>query len=151
MTLLDRICIQHRSMEAMARELAEEVAHGELERMPPKIIRLATALANHVDLENREFYPELLRLAEKVGEPQSAVVARLFAQNMTVIADRLRAFADKHQRGVDPVAFIQEWHVLEGVLARRIQDEESSLHPLYSRLLSRAVQASIPEDSRTGA
>jgi regulator of sigma D len=94
---------------------------------------LSQALRAHLALEDREIYPGLIRAAEASGDAKMLETAKIFASNMQRITESLQDFLSRHQAEFHLDRFRTGWGTLSGVLAKRIESEETTLYPLYEQ------------------
>jgi hypothetical protein len=131
--LLSTLEAQHRALERIAGEVEEALKAGEPGLVADRVRRLRTTLEVHLALEKAQFYPAFE--TGKAETQASAGVARMFSQNMKLIAEGLTGFFTRYsQAPTDLVRFEREWRATVGVLSSRISAEEKTLHPMYEAL-----------------
>lgn len=92
----------------------------------------------HVGIENEQLYPPLIEKAQAAGETSTAILAKSFQDGMSVITGAVDRLVARHQTGDAPLnldAFTQDWNMVLHALRSRFQAEESSLYPMYRRLV----------------
>jgi hemerythrin-like domain-containing protein len=98
--------------------------------------QLRTGLLAHLALEDSKLYPALVQQAESAGEAQRALVAKTFATNMQQISEALVRFLGRYATVSTPAVletFSREWRGVVNTLRQRIDSEEKTLYPLYTR------------------
>lgn len=147
MRIVETLETQHGLLQNVVMEIDRALVEGRLDQVSAQLVRLRAALEAHLELENAEFYPSMLTMAEKQQQPQMLQIVQIFDQNMRVIADGVVKFFDRFAgKPIDRAQFEPQWRSVVGVLARRIEDEESTLHPIHQRLATRHAPAEV----RTG-
>lgn len=91
-------------------------------------------LEGHLIAENVRFYNYVENAMQ--GDADSTALVRSFRREMNAIARGVVDFVKKYQVGnfdqETREAFMTDYQVVGGLLAQRIEREESSLYPLYS-------------------
>ena len=132
--IVDTLEAQHRSLELMAGALTVALKKGDTEGARAELVKLCALLEAHIQIENTQFYPALVRGAEWTASPQIASAARLFQSNMLLIAEGVLRFCTRWREGItDLPAFGKEWKSTLEVLGKRMAEEERTLHPLYRK------------------
>ena len=134
-TIVETLETQHGLLQNLVVEIDRALVEGRLDQVSVQLIRLRSALQAHLELENAQFYPSMVEMAERQAQGQMLQIVKIFDQNMQVIAGGVMKFFDRYAgKPIDRTRFEPEWRSLVGVLARRIEDEEATLHPIHSRL-----------------
>lgn len=88
------------------------------------LLQLArTAVLNHLNEEDLEFYPRLARVASETA------LADVFAAEMRAISEAAVRFFDAYVEIVDPEAFARDFGAFRTMLLQRIEREERQLFP----------------------
>ncbi len=124
---------QHQELVRLVEQMNAVLERGEEGAVCKVLSSLSQALRTHLALEDREVYPGLIRAAEASGDAKMLETARLFASNMQRITDSLQDFLSRHQAEFHLERFRTGWNTLSGVLAKRIESEETTLYPLYEQ------------------
>jgi hypothetical protein len=137
-TLIRVLSGQHRALERKVGLLNDALGRGSATEVQAMLPAFKISMVAHLKLEDSDLYPELLRTAEAVQDPQLALVARAFARTMPPISAGLIDFIQRHEtRKLDLEVFARDWSKLLGLLTSRIQSEESTLYPLYAKAVLR--------------
>jgi hypothetical protein len=140
--IIETLETQHGLLRKLAAEIDRALAEGRMDQVAAQVLKMRTALEAHVALENADFYPAMVGMAERQGQPQMLQIVKLFDQNMRVIAEGLTRFFNRFAgKPFERASFEPEWKALAKVLAQRIEDEESTLHPIHRRLEQAPAQA----------
>jgi hemerythrin-like domain-containing protein len=124
---------QHQELVRLVGQMNAALERGEEGAVCQVLTSLSLALRTHLALEDREVYPGLIRAAEASGDAKMLETAKLFASNMQRITDSLQDFLSRHQAEFHLERFRTGWATLSGVLAKRIESEETTLYPLYEQ------------------
>jgi hypothetical protein len=125
---------QHQAVLKMVGKINEKVARGEVKGLNSILGELKTALLAHLELEDNQLYPSLIKAADALKNPGIAQTTRMFSGNMVQITDTLKGFLGKFEgKDIDPAAFKTDWNQLIGVLSARITSEEATLYPMYNQ------------------
>jgi hemerythrin len=124
---------QHQELVRLVGEMNAVLERGEEAAVCKVLTSLSQALRIHLALEDREVYPGLVRAAEVSGDAKMLETAKVFASNMQRITESLQEFLSRHQAEFHLDRFRTGWSTLSGVLAKRIESEETTLYPLYER------------------
>lgn len=129
--LLSTLEAQHRALERIVGEVDEALKAADAGLVADRVRRLRTTLEVHLALEKAQFYPAF----ESGKAHASTSVARMFSQNMALIAEGLTGFFTRYsQPPADLARFEREWRATVGVLSSRISAEEKTLHPMFEAL-----------------
>jgi len=133
--IVETLETQHGLLQTVVAEIDHALAANRMDEVAAKLSRMRTALEAHLALENAEFYPAMVGMAELQQQPQMLQIVKLFDQNMRVIADGVIKFFDRYAgKPIERARFEPEWRSLVCVLSQRIEDEERTLHPIHTRL-----------------
>ena len=124
---------QHQELVRLVGQMNAALERGEEAAVCSVLSSLSQALRTHLALEDREIYPGLIRAAEASGDARMLETAKTFASNMQRITESLQEFLSRHQAEFHLERFRTGWGTLSGVLAKRIQAEETTLYPLYEQ------------------
>lgn len=124
---------QHQELVRLVGEMNAVLERGDEAVVFAVLSSLSQFLRAHLALEDREIYPALVRAAEASGDAKMLETARLFADNMQRITESLKDFLARHETSFHLERFRTGWSTLSGVLAKRIESEETTLYPLYER------------------
>jgi hypothetical protein len=124
---------QHQELVRLVGEMNAVLERGDEAAVFALLSSLSQVLRAHLTLEDREIYPALVRAAEASGDAKMLDTARLFADNMQRITESLKDFLARHETSFHLERFRTGWSTLSGVLAKRIESEETTLYPLYEK------------------
>lgn len=124
---------QHQELVRLVGQMNAVLERGDEAAVFAVLASLSQVLRAHLALEDREVYPALVRAAEASGDAKMLETARLFADNMQRITESLKEFLARHETSFHLDRFRTGWGTLSGVLAKRIESEETTLYPLYER------------------
>jgi hypothetical protein len=134
-SLVEALEAQHRALEILVGSIDEAIVHRDLDIIPVRLRALASAIDDHLRLEDAQLYPAFERAIGRVPKVVDLDLARLFSKNMRLIADGLTTFFARYrQPPADLTIFAREWKATVDVLSHRIVAEESTLHPMLLRL-----------------
>ncbi len=137
--ILETLERQHQALTAQAGALVAALGEADETALQEPLKRLRTMLEAHFALEETRFYPELVRLTDERGTDDSRQLARLFQSNMKNIAEGVSAFFRRYDGKPKPLAeFGPQVATTLEVLARRMKEEERSLHAMVRKLLASA-------------
>jgi hypothetical protein len=132
--IVDTLEAQHRSLEQMAGALTVALKKGDTETARTELLKLCSLLEAHIQIENAQFYPALVKGAEWTATPQIADMAKMFQSNMQLIAEGVLRFCTRWRGGIaDVPAFAKEWKSTIEVLGKRMLEEERTLHPMFRK------------------
>jgi hypothetical protein len=132
--IVDTLEAQHRSLEQMATALTVALKKGDTETARTELVKLCALLEAHIQIENAQFYPALVKGAEWTATPNVASAAKMFQSNMLLIAEGVLKFCTRWREGItDLPAFGKEWKSTIDVLGKRMAEEERTLHPMYRK------------------
>jgi regulator of sigma D len=133
--LLDSLQQQHGQIHDLVHQVDTHLSASRLGEVGVALDRLRSALEKHLELEDRELYPNLSRLAEEKNQTGLSMTARMFSENMKRISTSMMAFFERYRgKAIPQDTFAREWKGIRDVLQVRFQSEESTLYPMYSRL-----------------
>jgi regulator of sigma D len=124
---------QHQELVRLVGEMNAVLARGDEGAVFAVLSSLSQVLRAHLLLEDREIYPALVKAAEASGDAKMLETAKLFADNMQRITESLKDFLARHETSFHLERFRTGWSTLSGVLAKRIESEETTLYPLYEK------------------
>ena len=124
---------QHQELVRLVGEMNAVLERGDEGAVFAVLASLSQVLRAHLALEDREIYPALVKAAEASGDAKMLETAKLFADNMQRITESLKDFLARHETSFHLDRFRTGWSTLSGVLAKRIESEETTLYPLYER------------------
>lgn len=129
--LVRKLEAQHRALERVVSEVNAALNGKDPAGVASGLGKLQSMIHAHLSLENSQFYPAF----ESGGSRKGVEVARMFAQNMRLIADGLGVFFNRYSTPPSDLArFEREWKSMVDVLANRIAAEEQTLHPMFEAL-----------------
>ena len=132
-SLVATLKAQHVAVQKMATEISKLVERKNIAGINAKLTDLKTALLGHLELEDKNLYPALIKAAEK-KDPTAAETARMFSTNMVGISSVLIGFLGKYEgKNFSADAFAQDWQGILGALGARINSEEATLYPLFEK------------------
>jgi hypothetical protein len=132
--LVITLTAQHQSVLRMVASINGKVQKGDVQGISHALGDLRDALLAHLELEDRELYPNLIRAAEKQNQPNIVNATKTFATNMIDITGVLKQFLVRFEGPkLDVNAFKPEWERIVGTLAARITSEESTLYPMFNQ------------------
>jgi hemerythrin-like domain-containing protein len=135
-SLIETLTKQHKIVLELAAELEGALEATDVARANALLTQLREALLAHLELEDRQLYPELERAASTLESPSMQEVARGFSSNMARISEALIAFLRRYEgKAWDVARFWSDWRAIADVLKARIRAEEQTLYPLYQRAL----------------
>lgn len=126
---------QHVKMAEACKRLADSVTSTDGNGLYNQLNQIKGALADHLRIEDNQFYPELMKAAEK--DATVAGVAKAYMTSMGQIGQVITQFFTKYNSGdvinAQKQKFGDDWRQILGALERRIASEEKSLYPLYEK------------------
>lgn len=106
---------------------------GDFQQIPQMLNAFKVHLEGHLIAENVRFYNYVENAMQ--GDPESTALVRSFRREMNAIARGVVDFVKKYQVAAFDDAmrreFMADYQTVYGLLAQRIEREESSLYPLY--------------------
>jgi hypothetical protein len=133
--LIDTLQAQHNAVAVMVDRINASIAKGDTRAISTTLGELKSALLAHLELEDNQLYPQLIQAAEKQGDPTIAQTTKMFSSGMVLISDTLKTFLGRYERKKDFSVdeFKKDWREVTVALSARINQEESSLYPLYNK------------------
>jgi hypothetical protein len=137
---------QHRAMEKLVAEIFEALSRSDRPAIAERLKKLQHALGTHFALEQAQFYPTLLALAQAQQQESLEKTALLFQSNMAIIAEGLTAFFRRYvgKTDLDLPEFQRDFGQALRTLNDRLLAEEQTLHPLFVKLTRLAEKAAAP-------
>ena len=132
-SLVATLKAQHVAVQKMATEISKFLERKNIAGISAKLAELKAALLGHLELEDKNLYPALIKAAEK-KDPAAVETARMFSTNMVGISSVLVGFLKKYEgKSFSADAFAQDWQGILGALGARINSEEATLYPLFEK------------------
>ena len=123
----------HADLVKLFGEIGELARQGDYQHIPSMLNAFKVHLEGHLIAENVRFYNYVENAMQH--DPDSSALVRSFRREMNAIARGVVDFVKKYQISTfDQRArseFLADYQTVGGLLAQRIQREESSLYPLY--------------------
>jgi Hemerythrin HHE cation binding domain len=113
--------------------IGESAQSGDFQQIPQMLNAFKVHLEGHLIAENVRFYNYVENGLQ--GDAENTALVRSFRREMNAIARGVVDFVKKYQVGTFDSAmraeFLVDYQTVGGLLAQRIEREESSLYPLY--------------------
>jgi iron-sulfur cluster repair protein YtfE (RIC family) len=137
--LIPTLKAQHQAVVKMVTTIDDAVGRKDLTSVAQTLAQLKTALLAHLELEDTQLYPELIRAAEEKKQQEIAEMAKTFANNMKHISKALNDFLGRYDgmQEVQLQKFNKDWPAIKDTLGSRVSAEETSLYKQYARLVGR--------------
>lgn len=136
-SIVDTLETQHRALEQGVAALELALKANQLEQVRAELAKLCALLEAHLHLERTQFYPDFVARAGQGANPALGDIAQLFRANMETIAEGVLGFCRRFDKGIaDRAGFQKEWRTTLRILAQRLSDEETTLHPMYRKLVT---------------
>jgi hypothetical protein len=123
----------HADLVKLYGAIGEQAKQGDFQQIPQMLNAFKVHLEGHLIAENVRFYNYVENAMQ--GDPESTALVRSFRREMNAIARGVVDFVKKYQLSAfDQQArqeFMADYQTVYGLLAQRIEREESSLYPLY--------------------
>lgn len=124
----------HADLVKLYGAIGDLAQQGDFQQIPQMLNAFKVHLEGHLIAENVRFYNYVENAMQ--GDADSTALVRSFRREMKAIARGVVDFVKKYQIGnfdqETREAFMSDYQVVGGLLAQRIEREESSLYPLYS-------------------
>lgn len=134
-TLIERLKTDHEDLVALYQKLGTLLEASKYGDIRSELINFKTRFEAHILTENVRFYVYLEQHLEDVHNTE---LMRDFRREMNTIARGVVEFVKKYQfsafDGELRSQFVQDYQAVGGLLAQRIEREESGLYPLYQRV-----------------
>lgn len=135
-SLIHSLKHDHHNLVEMFEQIGRLAEMGRFRELPATLVAFKTALESHVISENVRFYNYVEN--SLAGDDENLALIRSFRREMNTIAKGVVEFVKKYHRydfdeGTRQ-AFLKEYAAVGGLLAQRIQREESNLYPLYQQV-----------------
>lgn len=132
-SLISSLKHDHHNLVDLFEQIGRLAELGRFRELPAMLVAFKTALESHVIAENVRFYNYVENTL--VGDDENIQLIRDFRREMNGIARAVVDFVKKyHLYEFDEYtrkSFLKEYAAVGGLLAQRIQREESNLYPLY--------------------
>lgn len=126
---------QHQKMAEACKRLADSTGTADGSGLYSQLNQIKSMLTDHLRIEDNQFYPELMKAAEK--DATVAGVAKAYMTSMGQISQVVGQFFTKYDSGgainSQKQKFADDWRQIVAALERRIASEEKSLYPLYEK------------------
>lgn len=123
----------HADLVKLYGAIGERAQQGDFQQVPQMLMAFKVHLEGHLIAENVRFYNYVESAMQ--ADPESTALVRSFRREMNAIARGVVDFVKKYQISTfDQQArdeFAADYKTVYGLLAQRIEREESSLYPLY--------------------
>lgn len=123
----------HADLVKLYGSIGDQAKRGDFQQVPPLLMAFKVHLEGHLIAENVRFYNYVE--SSMHGDPESTALVRSFRREMNAIARGVVDFVKKYQISTFDQAtrdeFLADYQTVGGLLAQRIEREESSLYPLY--------------------
>jgi hypothetical protein len=130
---------QHLAVQSLAGKINDALARKDVSEIRRHLLTLQNAVVAHLQLEDDELYPELIRTARSENLPQVADIAASFASAMRHISTAVVKFFQTYTAPAWSIAsFERAWPGILEELSLRIAAEESQLYPMYEKHVLRA-------------
>ncbi len=143
---------QHQAVIALAGQVNEALGKKDVAAIQKHLSVLGGALLGHLDIEDTELYPALIKAAQDSGQDNLATTARLFSSNMAFISRALKDFLGRYggKPTFDLKQFGDDWKNIVASLSARINAEETTLYPMYEKAFSSksAVKGAVLAEKR---
>jgi hypothetical protein len=135
-SLIPSLKHDHHNLVEMFEQIGRLAEMGRFRELPATLVAFKTALESHVISENVRFYNYVEN--SLAGDDENIQLIRSFRKEMNGIARGVVDFVKKYHRydfdESTRQAFLREYAAVGGLLAQRIQREESNLYPLYQQV-----------------
>lgn len=139
MDLVQTLKTQHLRLEEKCAALNTRLEESDLPGAQALFVEVCAEFAAHVQLENEKLYPELLAKVEASPELKGqGLLAKSFADGVGIITDALGRVTARHAQTPSIETFASDWATLLHALRSRMGAEESSLYPMFTRLVTKA-------------
>lgn len=123
----------HADLVQLYGAIGDLARQGDFQQIPQMLNAFKVHLEGHLIAENVRFYNYVESSMQ--GDSESTALVRSFRREMNAIARGVVDFVKKYQLSAfDQQAreeFMADYQTVYGLLAQRIEREESSLYPLY--------------------
>lgn len=123
----------HADLVKLYGAIGDLARQGDFQQIPQMLNAFKVHLEGHLIAENVRFYNYVESSMQ--GDSESTALVRSFRREMNAIARGVVDFVKKYQLSAfDQQAreeFMADYQTVYGLLAQRIEREESSLYPLY--------------------
>ncbi len=123
----------HKVLVQLFGQVGDEAERGHFERIPQMLMSFKVHLEGHLIAENVRFYNYVESTMQ--GDAENTALIRSFRREMNSIARGVVDFVKKYQVPAfdDGLRqeFMADYRTVGGLLAQRIELEETSLYPLY--------------------
>lgn len=123
----------HKVLVQLFGQVGDEAERGHFERIPQMLMSFKVHLEGHLIAENVRFYNYVENTMQ--GDAENTALIRSFRREMNSIARGVVDFVKKYQvQAFDDglrQEFMADYRTVGGLLAQRIEREETSLYPLY--------------------
>ena len=135
-TLVNGLKRDHRELVDLYGRIGRLIESGHFGDIPGELLVFKTRLEAHLLTENVRFYTYLEQSLE--GDADNVAIIHDFRREMNTIARAVIEFVKRYQtaRFDEPQRkqFTDEYAKVGGLLAQRIEREESNLYPLYQAM-----------------
>jgi hypothetical protein len=123
----------HTKLVQLFGQVGDEAGRGDFSEIPQMLMAFKVHLEGHLIAENVRFYNYVENAMQ--GDAENTALIRSFRREMNAIARGVVDFVKKYQLvHFDETLreeFMEDYRTVGGLLAQRIEREESSLYPLY--------------------
>lgn len=96
------------------------------------LLTARTLFIEHIQREDRDFYPDFKRLAQEQGG--QAETADHFADEMRDLGGQILGFFDKYKEGGSGMEFARDFGRMHAMLNTRLRKEEGILYAKYDEM-----------------
>lgn len=123
----------HSDLVRLYGAIGERAHEGDFQQVPQMLMAFKVHLEGHLIAENVRFYNYVESAMQ--GDSESTALVRSFRREMNAIARGVVDFVKKYQISTfdhqTREEFMTDYQTVYGLLAQRIEREETSLYPLY--------------------
>lgn len=131
--LVESLKRDHHDLVQLFGAIGEEARKGNYQQVPQMLMAFKVHLEGHLIAENVRFYNYVENSLQ--GDAESTNLVRSFRREMNAIARGVVDFVKKYQLSAFDQQmrdeFLVDYQTVGGLLAQRIEREETSLYPLY--------------------
>lgn len=131
-SLIERLKNDHEDLVALYQKIGSLLESGKYGDIRSELVNFKTRFEAHILTENVRFY---VYLEQQLQDSHNIELMRDFRREMNTIARGVVEFVKKYQFTAFDAGlreqFAQDYRTVGGLLAQRIEREESSLYPLY--------------------
>ena len=131
-SLIERLKNDHEDLVALYQKIGGLLESGKYGDIRSELVNFKTRFEAHILTENVRFY---VYLEQQLQDTHNIELMRDFRREMNTIARGVVEFVKKYQFTAFDAGlreqFAQDYRTVGGLLAQRIEREESNLYPLY--------------------